>query len=116
MIEEIYLPLWALHCFKHDLIFETSFDGSIEIIGCKSLHECCGCYPIGTRLLLDPRTLEEIEKFDTRDWLEFGKESYFMPIEYIEEKIKKYAESNEKFFYTRGISCDLDTIRIFKRR
>jgi len=111
MIEKIYLPLWAQYCMGR-LEYEEHEDGSITITGCPSKHECYGgCDPTGAQLRINPLKLKLVDEYDSMLVLRNG---IWMRNDDIEYLLEKYKKSEKHYVYWRGISGDLDTVRIWE--
>ena len=116
-LEEIYLPLWAQYCLpKNRLLFSESEDGSLLIEECKDKRECYGCDPTGCKLPINPLKLKLVEEFCSMSFNREECPDIYMSDELLAKRLGKYKNSKEKFYFWRGISSDLDTVRVFKCR
>lgn len=115
MIKKIYLPLWAQYCIKENRIeYKELDDGTFVVINCHSIRECYGCNPIGASLPINPTKLKLIDEFCSMDFsVEECKDGIWLTNTILKNKLSSYEASEELFFYWRGISGDLDTVRIW---
>ena len=117
MLKRMSFPLWAQYCIKSgDVQFEENENGSIVITGCNSIHECYGCDPTGVGLPVNPMKLELVEEFHSMNFKPEELNGVWIKEEAIAKRLRKYKEAEEKYFWWRGISMDLDAVRVWREK
>ena len=115
MIEETYLPPWAICCTKSGAVTLKEMSGNKFLaVSCRDIRECYGCYPVGTVLLLNPLKLKEVKRIDAMEFPEKDLNGYFLTEKMIESIIRPFKKGSKKYVYTRSIRCDLDTITVYE--
>ena len=128
MLSEIVLPIWAQTCCTKQsagqitpVTVKERLDGTVEVVDCISTDECFGCDPVGVVLPFDPLRLELVEQFSASYFSEeecltmVNMENEFcMSDLFISERLRKYSDASEQYYFVRCYWCDSDTIRVFK--
>jgi hypothetical protein len=108
---------WLLYCSgKNKFLTKKDEDGSTWVLECyDEKRECVGCYPRGF-FPFDPNKAEIIIEKEANSMSYSQKEldGYLLSPEIVQKIIAEYEQKPEQYYYIRHVSCDLDTVTIFK--
>jgi len=117
-IEKIgYIPKEVPVCWNNGLHVKETRTGLYKT-WCESRHECYGCTgEFNFQSKVNPLGYELFKKHDSMELIPegaFNEGRYYMTNEEIDKCLQPYKDSQESFFWSRRVICDLDAIEIFK--